>query len=110
MNLNLIANLPTSLAAEAITPLVQSATVRIERIVSTGQASAPDFWYEQEEDEWVAVLTGEGTVEFADGRTVRLGSGDWLNLPAGCRHRVAATSPAEPTVWLAVFYRAGECG
>ena len=33
--------------------------VRVERIVSTGQASPPDFWYDQPHGEWVVVLQGE---------------------------------------------------
>ena len=43
---------------------------------------------------------GCAELEFADGRRERLTSGDWLLIPAGCRHRVAATGP--DTVWLAI--------
>jgi hypothetical protein len=32
--------------------------LRVERIVSLGQASAPGFWYDQAEGEWVLVLAG----------------------------------------------------
>ena len=31
-----------------------------------------------------------------------MGPGDWVWLPARCRHRVAWTDPDAPTVWLAV--------
>lgn len=102
--MNLLADLPANLSGEETTPLLQGAHVRIERIVSSGQASPPGFWYDQTEDEWVVVLCGWGTIEFADGRRVTLGSGDTLLIPAGERHRVAATAADEPTVWLAVFH------
>jgi cupin 2 domain-containing protein len=31
-----------------------------------------------------------------------MGPGDWLEIPARCRHRVAWTDPNQETVWLAV--------
>lgn len=104
MNDNLFAALPARLSEELVTPLLQCAALRIERIVSTGQCSPDGFWYDQQQDEWVAVLQGEGVVEFADGEVATLRRGDWLNIPAGRRHRVAATSATETTVWLAIFY------
>ena len=36
--------------------LEKRAGVRIERIISTGQSSPSGFWYDQTEDEWVALL------------------------------------------------------
>ncbi len=78
--------------------------MRVERIVSHGQASPPGFWYDQAEDEWVALLAGAARLEFADGRVQELAPGDHLLLPAGLRHRVAWTDPQAQTVWLAVFW------
>ena len=37
-------------------------------------------------------------------RTVKLGPGDWLEIPPHCRHRVDATSETQDTVWLAVHW------
>jgi len=82
--------------------------VRIERIVSTGQASPPDFWYDQPQGEWVALVAGEARLRIdgeADARHLRVG--DWLNLPARCRHRVDWTHPDAATIWLAVHYDVG---
>ncbi|MDR3348192.1 MAG: cupin domain-containing protein [Acidaminococcales bacterium] len=76
---------------------------RITRIISTGQKSAPGFWYEEEEDEWVIVLAGKGEIEWPDGRRKLLETGDWLLLPAREKHRVAYTSACPPCVWLAVY-------
>ncbi len=93
--------------AEAVESLLERPSVRIERIASFGQASPPGFWYEQEEDEWVALLEGEAQLEWEDGRVLRMLPGDWIFLPARERHRVVWTAPGRPTLWLAVFCRAG---
>ena len=97
-------SLPTAVTPfeEVITVLAKHKGVRIERILSTGQASPPDFWYDQDEDEWVALLTGGAGVLFADEAEPRtLVPGDWLWIPAHRRHRVTWT--ANHTIWLAVF-------
>jgi len=103
---NLFANLPQSLPEELVDVLTAKGQVRIERIVSTGQQSPPDFWYDQEEHEWVALLKGSAMLEFADdSESVELRPGDYLLIPAHRKHRVAMTSPDEPTVWLAIFFK-----
>jgi len=91
---------------EEFTELVAAEGVRIERIVSTGQASPPGFWYDQPQAEWVIVLAGSAAIAFdgeASPRTLR--RGDHLHIPAHARHRVVWTDANEPTVWLAVHYR-----
>jgi len=37
-------------------------------------------------------------------QTIELNRGDYWHFPAQQRHRVDWTTPAEPTIWLAVFY------
>lgn len=102
---NLLQDLPETLPEELTECLLQSDTMRIERIVSTGQTSPPGFWYDQQENEWVAVLSGEARLRFdGDESSVNLGPGDWINIPAHRRHRVEWTTPDQPTLWLAVFY------
>jgi cupin 2 domain-containing protein len=101
---NLFAEIPTQLAQEEITTLIASPGLRIERIVSCGHASPPDFWYDQPQDEWVIVLAGGAELAFADGATMRMTAGDYVHIPAHRRHRVAWTDPAQATVWLAVHY------
>ena len=76
--------------------------------MSTGQVSPPDFWYDQAENEWVLVLRGHAKLEFEDAREIELLPGDHVLIPAHEKHRVVWTCPDEPTVWLAVFYRADE--
>ena len=104
---NLLANLPTTLPEELVTILAENRHVRIERIVSTGHTSPEGFWYDQEEHEWVLLLQGAAMLELDRGREVSLQPGDCLLIPAHEKHRVAWTSPGEPTVWLAVFFGGG---
>jgi cupin 2 domain-containing protein len=103
MPTNLFADLPSSLPEELFTTLLQAAGVRIERIVSHGHSSPTGFWYDQPEGEWVVVLKGAARLDFEDG-TREMGSGDFINIPAHKKHRVAWTTPDEPTIWLAVHY------
>jgi len=102
---NLLQHLPQSLPVEMTETLAESSAVRIERIVSTGQHSPPDFWYDQEDQEWVCLLCGEAELEFYDQSRLSLKPGDYVLIPAGTKHRVRWTSPSKTTVWLAVFYR-----
>ena len=93
----------TGVAGEETDVLLTASHAGIEGIVSRGQATAPGAWYDQEHDEWVAVLQGAGVLAFEDGPPVRLGPGDWILLPAHRRHRVESTSSEPPCIWLAVF-------
>ena len=106
MSANLFADLPPAPeAAERFTDLLHRPGVRIERIVSTGQCSPPDFRYDQAEGEWVLVLRGAARLRFADEEADRwLGPGDWVEIAPHRRHRVEWTAPDEVTVWLAVFF------
>jgi cupin 2 domain-containing protein len=101
----LLAQLPPPGPTEAFDRLLTRPGLRIERIVSHGHASPPDFWYDQPEDEWVLLLAGSASIGFEDGREMHLGPGDWLTLPAHCRHRVLRS--ASPTVWVAIFAGSG---
>jgi cupin 2 domain-containing protein len=87
---------------ETVELLLERPGVRVERIVSTGQASPPGQWYDQAGDEWVTLLAGRATLRWADGALSELAPGDWVLIPAHARHRVETTSAAPPCVWLAV--------
>lgn len=103
---NLFAELPGKADQELVHVLAKSTTVRIEKIVSTGQCSPDGFWYDQEEHEWIVVLRGQAQIRFEDEREPHvMKPGDHVNIAAHRRHRVEWTSPDEPTLWLAVFYR-----
>ena len=104
---SLLENLPDLLHDEEFSDLVNSPPVRIERIVSTGHCSPKDFWYDQEENEWVMVIAGAARLEIEENgkrSMVSLGPGEHRFLPAHRRHRVDWTSDSTATVWLAVWW------
>jgi len=103
---NLLAAISQRLETEQIDLLAANENLRIERIVSTGQASPPGFWYDQEWPEWLVLVAGSAGLLFegeAEPRVLR--PGDYLLIPAHRRHRVAWTDVEHPTVWLAVHFR-----
>lgn len=99
---NIFADLPAGAEEEHFSDLLKRPGVRIERIVSTGQASPPGFWYDQGWDEWVIVLAGSAGVVVEGQPELSLLPGDSMFLRAHTRHRVAWTDSEKPTVWLAV--------
>ena len=102
---NLFTNIPNMLTEELFETLAQNDHVRIERIVSEGHTTPKDFWYDQDEHEWVVLLKGEAKLLFdGDDEVVHMKPGDHIHISAGQRHRVQWSTPDEPTVWLAVFY------
>ncbi len=105
MSDNLFDPLPPAAAGEAFSELLARPGLTIERIVSTGQASPPGFWYDQPQGEWVVLLRGTALLRFADEpQPRRLTPGDWLDIAPRRRHRVEWTDPEQATVWLAVHY------
>ncbi|MFL5142568.1 MAG: cupin domain-containing protein [Microvirga sp.] len=104
---NIFADLPDRLVEERIEELLSAPGLRIERIVSTGQASPEGVWYDQPQDEWVVVLAGSaGLLVEGEGAPRTLAPGDHVHLPAHRRHRVEWTDHTQPTVGLAVHFEA----
>jgi len=101
---NVYEQMPENSPHEVFTELLSAKAVRIERIVSFGQASPEGFWYDQPENEWVLLLEGSAKIQFDD-RLVNLAAGDYVNILAGTRHRVEKTAANGRTVWIAVFYK-----
>lgn len=90
---------------EFVEELLNAGGIRIERIVSRGQNSPDDFWYDQPENEWVVVLSGSaGILLEGEDEPLTLGPGDYLDIPAHAKHRVVWTDKKYDTLWLAVFY------
>ncbi len=100
---NLFGNILIDKDNEQFYEILKSENVRIETIVSNGQKSEKDFWYDQDENEFVMLLEGSATLEFKD-KKVEMIKGDYINIPKHCKHRVSQTSKTESTIWLAVFY------
>ena len=101
---NLQSGLPSEpTPEELIEVLFERGQARIERIVSTGQSMPEGHWYDDDTDEWVLLVSGEARLRIegeSEDRALR--SGDWVFLPAHCRHRVTWTSIDPPAIWVAV--------
>lgn len=101
---NIFSNIPSELPNEIFEDIIVTEKLRVERIVSKGQISPDIGWYDQNENEWIIVLSGYGVIEYINGVKVILKQGDYLNIKAHEKHRVIETSSDEATVWLAIFY------
>ena len=87
---------------ELVEELYGRGTLRVVRIHSEGHRTPAGSWYDQEEDEWVALLAGRADLRFEDGTVITLAPGDWVLIPAHARHRVERTSTSPRALWLAV--------
>ena len=94
-------------AEELFDALIERPGVRIERLVSTGQTTPEGEWCDQARDEFVLLVSGAARLRI-DGEPEdrELRPGEWLFLPAHCRHRVTWTQSTPPTIWLAVHFDA----
>jgi cupin 2 domain-containing protein len=102
---NLFDGISRELPGEAVEEILRAESFRIERIISRGRNSPEGFWYDQQTEEWVLLVSGSATLGFDDGRKVDLKPGDHLFIPRHVRHRVERTDPE--TVWLAVHWTRG---
>lgn len=101
---NIFENVPLDLNNEVFESIVSSNAFKIERIVSKGHTSPETGWYDQAQNEWVIVLKGSALLEFDTQESVRLNPGDYINIPAHQKHRVAWTDTFCETIWLAIHY------
>jgi len=86
---------------EIFDTLLQTNNIQIEKITSHGQTS--DEWYEQDRDEWVVLIEGEGRLLFDNENEVTLAKGEHIYIPSMKRHKVIYTST--PAVWLAIYFK-----
>lgn len=104
MKKNIFQNIPTSIPEEIFESIVESDFVKIERIISKGQKSPGNFWFDQEKTEWIIVIKGKARLQFENRNIIELSEGDYINIPAHKKHKVDWTDPDNETIWLAVFY------
>ena len=102
---NIFSDFPDNRPDESFSGLLQGQGFRVERICSRGHASPPGFWYDQDEDEWVALLSGDAKLRCENGSVLSLHAGDCLLIPAHVRHRIDSTSSESPCIWLAFFWK-----
>ena len=100
---NIFENLPSKLEEEFFETIIQSDEFKLERIISKGHSSPKDFWYDQDQNEFVLLLKGSAKIEF-EKEIISLNEGDHIVIPAHTKHRVEETSKEEKTYWLTLFY------
>jgi cupin 2 domain-containing protein len=102
---NFFSEVPLQSPAEVMEILLQTDSCRLERIISSGQATPAGEWYDQDRPEWVLLLTGKAGLLFEnESEMIIMKPGDYLHIPAHRRHRVEWTDPDRPTIWLALHY------
>ena len=90
---------------ERIEVIANNENIVIERIISYGNITPEGYWYNQDKNEWVLLLTGEAKLEFRDNKTVDLKAGDYIMIAAHQEHRVVYTSKEPNCVWLAFHFK-----
>ncbi len=101
---NIFKNIPVKLKDELFESIISNDNFKLERIVSDGHITENDFWYDQEQDEWVILLSGQAVIEYENLEKIDLLPGDYIIIPAHKTHRVVYTSQKEKTVWLALHF------
>lgn len=101
---NFYENINLELPEEIIESIHTGNNIRIERIISKGNISPEGFWYEQEENEWIILISGSAEIQF-ENLFIKLLPGDYILIPAYEKHRVSYTDKEQLTLWLAVFYK-----
>jgi len=103
---NILSELPKKSHQEIFETLTENSNIKIERIISTGQSTSENEWYDQKQSEWIMLLKGNATLRFKnEEQLIVLTEGDYVNIPAHTQHRVESTSSDTQTIWLAIHYR-----
>lgn len=89
---------------EFIEKILSSKDFKLERIISEGHNSPPNFWYDQDKNEFVLLLKGKAELSFYNGEKYELNPGDYMIIHAHQRHRVDWTDPDQKTFWLTIHY------
>ncbi len=87
---------------EVIETILEAKNIQVERIVSNGEVSPKDFWYNQDNDEWVCLIQGTAILEFEEEEEVKLKEGDYLLIPAYKKHRVSFLSKEPNCIWITI--------
>ncbi len=101
---NIFSDIPKQIPAELFqTLLSKEGQIKIERIISKGQSTPINEWYDQIQDEWIILLKGKAKLQLEnDLSLISLNAGDYYFIPAHTKHRVQWTTPNMETIWLAI--------
>lgn len=91
---------------EKIKVVFEDKKVRIEEILSRGEASPQGFWFDQSDCEFVYLADGFASLEFSDGLKLSLHKGESFFIEKHIKHRVSQTS--QDCKWICVFEKENE--
>ena len=93
----------SDLSNEIIETIAEGGKFRMERIISECHITPEDYWYDQDETEFVMVVKGRAELMFKGSEhPVDLFPGDYVIIEPHEQHRVTHTE--ESTFWIALFY------
>lgn len=101
---NFFDNIPSESKEEIFQTIFSSDNIKIEKIISYGNYSPKNFWYDQSKNEFVLILEGSAIIKYDDEKIFNMKKGDYLIIPAHQKHRVEETSKTEKTIWLAIHF------
>ena len=80
--MNIFQNIIEDYQNENFDTLLDLPNIRIERIVSNGQSSENNFWYDQDENEWILLIKGDAELEYKTGEIIQLEKDtfEWTNI------------------------------
>ena len=101
---NIFENFGGELKEEFFEEILAGRDFKMERIVSEGHSSPENFWYDQDKNEFVLLISGGAVLEFENNELIEMKPGDYLIIPAHKKHRVAKTDSEQKTFWLALHF------
>ena len=103
--ISIYSNLSKNKQNEIFEDIISNKKLKLERIISNGQSTAPGQWYDQEKEEWVLLLKGKAGLLFeGEDEILELHAGDYVLIPAHVKHRVEWTDKKSETIWLALHF------
>ncbi|MBX3008820.1 MAG: cupin domain-containing protein [Melioribacteraceae bacterium] len=102
---NIFLDIPDNLRDEYFEEIFSGDQFKLERIISKGHKSPPDFWYDQDKNEFVMLISGSAEISFENEPAIQLVKGDYLIIPSHKKHRVEKTDPVHPTIWMALHFK-----
>lgn len=96
---------PSGDISETFDNLFSNENLMIERIISHKSLTASDLWYDQVNNEWVILMSGEAKIEFENNEVIELFAGEYIFIPAHTKHRVIYTSETPKCVWLGIHFK-----
>jgi len=103
---NIFSEIPENLKDEIFQSIIEKENLKIERIISNGQTTPEDFWYDQNQNEFIILLKGKAKILFEENsEEVELNPGDYILIESHKKHKVTYTSKEETTIWLAIHFK-----